>query len=625
MADFYKVKVIKPAHEILLMPLLLGQLIYTSFANVGFQALISAEVPVEVRQKFIEQIVYQHWDSYNPPDENYRAAYLYQISATETLFGWLYNDGTDDFDRSHVPYFVCYYLPQALESTQLRLIFRCLLMGPTNLIDRQSPPNEIESVVLSNQPYQSARAGVGIFAPIQEQAYLSVQQGKLFRLFVSEDTTGQNLKIASSIDEERNAKDNGFGLEELKSLSDGNYSVAVSSDSRAAIKAQESSKIVDELITRSELETYQQILLSKAQADGVQPVPFNVWQSGEFVLQLRFALIGVAALIGLIFSSVYLLRLIPSPIVQISNPKSTTGFSDPILAKTFLDTAPVWSVVLSPDRRTVIGGGANQTIKVWDIETERVLKTLSGHQDVVRSLVLTPDGKTLISGSGDCTIKIWDLQTNQPIQTLKQGSAVWALALSPDGKTLFSAGDDGVFNVWQLASGERLQAVPAHSSRIFAIAVSPDGKTLATASFDQTIKLWNAQTGALLTTLSGHTDAVRALAFSPDGKTLASASWDKTLKLWNWDTGELIRTFVGHKARVVEVRFSPDGKTLISGSVDNSINFWALQDGTLLRSLSGHTDWVLSLSIAPPSTRAAELNRFASSSKDQTIRIWQFR
>ncbi len=48
------------------MPLL-GQLVYTSFPGVGFKALVSAQVPPQIQQAFIEQVVYQYWDSYNPP------------------------------------------------------------------------------------------------------------------------------------------------------------------------------------------------------------------------------------------------------------------------------------------------------------------------------------------------------------------------------------------------------------------------------------------------------------------------------------------------------------------------------------------------------------------------------
>ncbi|MER3478427.1 MAG: hypothetical protein C4287_20615, partial [Leptolyngbya sp. ERB_1_2] len=539
---------------------------------------------------------------------DYRAAYIHQISPDQTLFGWLYNDGADDFNRSHVPYFVCYYLPEALSSDRLKSIFTYLLIGPIEQLDRDFLPDMIPSIEIPDEHYQSARPGIRIFAPVQEQGFLSVQQGELFRMFVSEDSTGQDLQVVTSVRAEESAQENN-ALEEAEAIAPGAVPSAIPGTEDAA-------KLIDELITRSEVEKYQQMLLA---SEGVQPIPVRLWKSSGIASGFRKALIGIAVFSGLMISGVYLLRLLPSASQRLPSTQHPASAVSPTLQKTFLDTAPIWAVVLTPDGQTVIGGGANQTIKLWNIETGNVLTTLSGHRDIVRSLVLTPDGKTLISGSGDRTIKIWDLQTSQVIQTIEQGTPIWGLALSPDGKTLFSGSDDGALIMWQFPSGERLQTIPAHQQQICSIAVSPDGKTVATASHDQTIKLWDTQTGALIRTLTGHTDVVGALAFSPDGNTIASTSWDKTVKLWNWQTGQVIRTLSGHEDRVIAVGFSSDGQTLISGGVDRRINVWAVQDGTLLRSLQDHTDWVLSLFVAP------QFDRFVSGSKDQTVRVWKIR
>ena len=101
------------------MPVILGQLIYTSLTEVGLKTLASVDVPTKIQQAFMQQVVYQHWNSYKPPMPGHCAVYIHQVTLEHTLFGWLYNDGLDDLDRSHIPYVICYFLADQLHSVQL--------------------------------------------------------------------------------------------------------------------------------------------------------------------------------------------------------------------------------------------------------------------------------------------------------------------------------------------------------------------------------------------------------------------------------------------------------------------------------------------------------------------------
>ena len=168
------------------MSLLLGQLVYTSFFGVGFQCLSSSEITTEIQQAFIEHIVYRYWNSYNPPKLGYRAVYLYQISADQTLFGWLYNDAVDEWGRGNVPYFICYYLNQSLQLAQLEVLYTCLNNGPVALVTRQNPPRSLEAVTIADvNIYQSTVAGVAIPFRLQKQCQMALGQEKLLDLFVS--------------------------------------------------------------------------------------------------------------------------------------------------------------------------------------------------------------------------------------------------------------------------------------------------------------------------------------------------------------------------------------------------------------------------------------------------------
>ena len=74
-----------------------------------------------------------------------------------------------------------------------------------------------------------------------------------------------------------------------------------------------------------------------------------------------------------------------------------------------LTVLTVESVAISPDGHTLVGSDYS-TIKVWSLQSGKLLRTLSGHIDSVSSVAISPDGHTLVSGSDDQTIKVWSLQ-----------------------------------------------------------------------------------------------------------------------------------------------------------------------------------------------------------------------
>jgi predicted regulator of Ras-like GTPase activity (Roadblock/LC7/MglB family) len=175
------------------MPLRVSQIIYTSLPSVGFKSLASQQVPPEIEQAFRQQVVHQYWDAYNPPGIGYRAAYLYQVSPQQTLFGWLYNDGTDDLGRSHTPYFLSYYTGERLSENWLPKILTCLEVGPLALIERQHLPTALEMLAIPDScRYQPARPGVKIPSHLQQQSQQHWEAEKLLQLFVP-------LNLASDI------------------------------------------------------------------------------------------------------------------------------------------------------------------------------------------------------------------------------------------------------------------------------------------------------------------------------------------------------------------------------------------------------------------------------------------
>lgn len=124
--------------------------------------------------------------------------------------------------------------------------------------------------------------------------------------------------------------------------------------------------------------------------------------------------------------------------------------------------------------------------------------------------------------------------------------------------------------------------------------------------------------------IAGHGDSILATAFSPATSTrLATGSGDKTARIWDAETGTPLHTLKGHTGWVLAVAWSPDGGMLATGSMDNTVRLWDPATGQALGgALRGHTKWITSICWEPYHLREPGRPRFASASRDFTIRIW---
>ena len=177
------------------------------------------------------------------------------------------------------------------------------------------------------------------------------------------------------------------------------------------------------------------------------------------------------------------------------------------------------------------------------------IATLTGHTDRVESVSFSPDGQTLASGSVDETIRLWDVGTGRVIRTLTgHTDAVWSLSFSPDGQTLASGSVDETIRLWDVGTGRVIRTLTGHTARVVSVSFSPDGQTLASGSEDGTTRLWDVGTGCVIRTLTGHTAVGGNVSFSPDGLTLASGSRDRDRMVLLYDVEHRSRYSHTHRA-----------------------------------------------------------------------------
>lgn len=255
----------------------------------------------------------------------------------------------------------------------------------------------------------------------------------------------------------------------------------------------------------------------------------------------------------------------------------------------------VWEVASGQRLKTLTGPAEEDESATGLADMEQRTKAiLSFGEKSITALALTPDGKLVAGAGNDQTVKVWELNTGRLLYNLQgHTDKVRDVNISPDGKTLASASYDEKIKLWDLGSGKELRAISDSGTDVV---YSPDGRILVNSerhSYD--LRLLDAVTGKVLRTLKGHTNLPDGIAFHPDRKTLVSGSWDRTIKLWNVATGKVIRTLTGHTNDVVSIEVSHDGKTIVSGSDDGTVRLWDFATGNEIVSLigSGERDWLV--------------------------------
>ena len=276
----------------------------------------------------------------------------------------------------------------------------------------------------------------------------------------------------------------------------------------------------------------------------------------------------------------------------------------------------LWSTAFVPGTDDVLTVGGSDA-RLWDVKTGQEKMSFSPH-GAVASASFSPRGDLIVTGSWDNSAKIWNAQTGRVVRKLEGGhdrfvnSAVFSL----DGKSVLTASDDGTAKVWSVETGAVMQTLVGHTDRVRSATYSPQGEFMATTSSDGTARLWNATTGEFIREFKGHRFAVLCAEFSKDGQQLVTGGEDNTARVWNVATGESLRTLSGHTASVTSVAISPDMSRIITGSQDQAAKVWDAKTGQEILTLSRHTEDVTSVAFSPDGRQVL------TGSRDGTAVIW---
>ncbi len=329
----------------------------------------------------------------------------------------------------------------------------------------------------------------------------------------------------------------------------------------------------------------------------------------------------------------------------------------------------------------VTGSGEPEdaTVRPWDLETGRILRTFDGHEGDVRDADLSADGTLLATCGADMTLRLWDLATGREIrritghrESFRSKIGQWAtgalgydemlgemaqtltfappppalssVRFSPDATRLASSSTgEGRVRVWDVATGDELMVSKRQWHEITAVEFDAGGRRIGFGkSVDWNagtysgrmggdsgqVKVWNLDAGRgrkAIQTLGKqltrkrerrqHRGGISGVRFTTGGN-LLSASEDGTAALWDLATGNRVREFLGHTSRITGIDLAADGRTVATSSWDNTARLWDLDTGETIRVLEGHSANVNSVDFSPGG------RRLLTASDDGTARLW---
>ena len=228
-------------------------------------------------------------------------------------------------------------------------------------------------------------------------------------------------------------------------------------------------------------------------------------------------------------------------------------------------------------------------IGVWDLFSRQLKGRLTGHTRTIKSFKFSPDGQRLVSGGADASVRVWDVETGEQMIEIS-GLPGWVLsvAFSPNG--VHVAGCDNAVRVWDASTGKLQSILKGHQAQVDDFSFSPDGMLLVSASSDLTIKIWDFLGGLVEEKEEGHSEWIQTVAISPDGKIVVTGSWDATIAMWDSSSGRLFRLWKAHHHSVLSVAFSPDGRVFASAGGEVVVKFWNSVTGELERTLRCEPD-----------------------------------
>ena len=245
------------------------------------------------------------------------------------------------------------------------------------------------------------------------------------------------------------------------------------------------------------------------------------------------------------------------------------------LGRTDIITSVAWA-----DKGAYLGVGTNTgQFQLWDPETWKLIKTLSGHDSRIGTI--SWNDYTVSTGSRDKNILHRDIRCDSDFEAklVYHKQEIWGLKWSYDKQYLASGGNDNKLWLWSISNSKApIGKFASHQAAVKALAWSPHQHGLLASgggTADRWIKFWNALSLKEVNSIETWSQVCN-LIFSKNVNELVSTHGysQNQIIVWKYPAMSKVVTLTGHTQRVLYLAMSPDGETIVTGAGDETLRFW---------------------------------------------------
>ncbi|KAF8005594.1 hypothetical protein BT93_K0018 [Corymbia citriodora subsp. variegata] len=203
------------------------------------------------------------------------------------------------------------------------------------------------------------------------------------------------------------------------------------------------------------------------------------------------------------------------------------------------------SIVAIPNQDGFVTGSADHDIKFWEYGMKQKpgenskhltmsnVRTLKMNDDVL-VVAVSPDAQKIAVALLDCTVKVFFMDSLKLIHSLYgHRLPVLCLDISSDGDLIVTGSADKNLMIWGLDFGDRHKSIFAHGDSIMAVQFVGNTHYMFSVGKDRLVKYWDADKFELLLTLEGHHADIWCLAISNRGDFLVTGSHDHSIRRWD--------------------------------------------------------------------------------------------